>query len=111
MELTDFGRDSQLRTQMRLVYPDGTTSVFTALEGGAWGSNGALTDRLVQRHDDFILVRQGGSEFRFSKVKVGTADLFQLRDFSDAFGNTFSIEYNRSREIAKSLSRPAGSFR
>jgi RHS repeat-associated protein len=108
-ELTEFGRDSQLRTQMRLVYPDGTNAVFTALEGGVWGSNGTLTDRLVKRGDDFILLRQSGSEFRFSKTKVGTAELFQLRNFLDASGNTFSVEYSRGREISKVI-EPAGRF-
>ena len=108
-ELTDFGRDSQLRAQMRLIYPDGTSSVFTALEGGIWGSNGTLTDRLIQRGDGFVLLRQSGSEFRFSKIKVGATELFQLREFSDAFGNIFSVEYNRSREISKVI-EPAGRF-
>jgi RHS repeat-associated protein len=106
-ELSELRRDEQMRPQMRLVYPDGTAVLFTAIEPGRWGSLGVLTDQLTQDGDDFVLVRKNGSRYRFVKNEFGAAGKLRLHEFFDAFGNAFSIQYNGSGEVVKVV-EPAG---
>jgi RHS repeat-associated protein len=106
-ELTEFGRDEKLRPQVRLVYPDGTSVLFTSLEAGRWGSIGVLTDRLTQEDGDFVLVRKNGSRYRFIRGGPEVAGKLRLHEFTDSFGNVFRIQYNGSGEIVK-VTEPAG---
>ena len=106
-ELTELARDEQMRLQMRLVYPDGTSVLFTAVEPGRWGSLGVLTDRLTQEGGDFILMRKNGSRYRFVRSVLGTLEKLRLHEVVDAFGNVFSIEYNGGGEVVKVV-EPAG---
>ena len=106
-ELTELARDEQMRLQMRLVYPDGTSVLFTAVEPGRWGSLGVLTDRLTQEGGDFILMRKNGSRYRFVRSVLGTLEKLRLHEIVDAFGNVFSIEYNGGGEVVKVV-EPAG---
>jgi RHS repeat-associated protein len=106
-ELTELARDEQMRPQMRLVYPDGTAVLFTEIEPGKWGSLGLLTDRFTQEGADFILVRKNGSRYRFVRSVSGNPGRLRMHEIVDAFGNVFSIQYNRSGEVFKVV-EPAG---
>ena len=94
---------------MTLIYPEGAQFNFVERSAGNWSPETTLTDKLVVDGDGFRLVQRNGLQCFFKKQGTASAPFYLMEDMRDAVGNSYLLEYNSSRQVAK-ITEPGGRF-